>query len=283
LLRSGLISVDEYFALLATEFHMYETTPGRRLDSAEAASFDAWIKHYKPNANSINKSVSYYRKGSIIGFVTDAAMRQSTDNRSSLDALMREMYDRYGPKASAASQGYPPTAFATIAGELAGQEIRKQVAIWLESTNDPDIESALAWYGLKLDRAPSRTAAIEAGLPEPTDFGLLWDESSPNLLVEAVLQGGSGAEAGILPLDEILAINKLRVTKETIKERMQRLVPGEKAEILLVRHGRVMTREVITQAAIPDKYLISVSPDISRKEKERMKSWLGVNLEFVTH
>ncbi len=283
LLRSGLIAVDEYFVLLATEFHTYETTPGRRLESAEAASFDAWIKHYKPDANTINKSVSYYRKGSIIGFVTDAAIRQATDNRSSLDALMREMYLRYGPEGSAGSHGYPPTAFAAIAGELAGEELIKQVETSLESTNDPDIDSVLAWYGLKLDRSPSRTAAAEAGLPEPTDFGLVWDELAPNLLVAEVLQGGSGAKAGILPLDEILAINNLRVTKETIGERMQRLVPGEKTGILLVRHGKVITLEVITQAAVPDKYLISVSPDISKKEKDRLKSWLGVNLEFVTN
>jgi predicted metalloprotease with PDZ domain len=282
LLRSGLISVDEYFMLLATEFHNYETTPGRRLDSAEAASFDAWIKHYKPDANTLNKSVSYYRKGSIISFVTDAAMRQASDNHSSLDILIREMYKRYGPSGTAGDEGYPPGAFQKLAGELAGPDVEKQVETWLESTTDPDIDAALAWYGLKLDRAPSRSAALEAGEPEPTDFGLVWNKLAPNLVVEVVLQGGSGAEAGILPLDEVLAINSLRVTKETIAERMQRLAPGEKAQILLVRHGRVLTREATVQAAVPDKYLISVNPDISRKEKERMESWLGVHLQFVT-
>jgi predicted metalloprotease with PDZ domain len=282
LLRSGLISVDEYFILLATEFQIYENTPGKQLDSAEAASFDAWIKHYKPDANALNKSVSYYRKGSIIGFVTDMAIRQASDNRSSLDSLMRQMYQRYGPNGSAGKAGYPPGEFETLAGELAGVTVKEQVETWLATTLDPDIDKALAWYGLKLDRAPTRTAAEAAGQPVPTDFGLVWNKQSPNLVVEAVLQDGSGATAGILPLDEVLAVNSLRVTKETISDRMQRLAPGEKAQILLARHGKVLTLDVITQAAVPDKYLISINPDISRKEKERMESWLGVRLEFVT-
>lgn len=282
LLRSGLISVDEYFVLLAYEFHTYETTPGRRLDSAEAASFDAWIKLYKPDANTINKSVSYYRKGSIVGFATDTAMRRASDHRVSLDNLMREMYRRYGPNGVAGDGGYPTGAFQSLAGELAGEVVKEQVQAWLETTADPEIDAALAWYGLKLDRAPSRTAAAEAGQPEPADFGLVWNKLVPNLQVEAVLQGGTGAAAGILPLDEVLAINKLRVTKETIVERMQRLVPGEKAEILLVRHGRILTLEAAVQAAVPDKYLISIDPDISRKQKDRMESWLGVDLQFVS-
>jgi predicted metalloprotease with PDZ domain len=281
LLRSGLISAEEFFPLLATEFHTYETTPGRHLDSAEAASFDAWIKLYKPDANTVNKSVSYYRKGSMVGFATDTAMRQASDHQVSLDTLMREMYRRYGPNGVAGDGGYPAGAFQSLAGELAGEAVKEQVQTWLETTADPEIDAALAWYGLKLDRAPSRTAAAEAGQPEPADFGLVWNKLVPNLQVEAVLQGGTGAAAGILPLDEVLAINKLRVTKETIVERMQRLVPGEKAEILLVRHGHIRSLEVAVQAAVPDKYLISIDPDISRKQKDRMEAWLGVDLQFV--
>jgi predicted metalloprotease with PDZ domain len=282
LLRSGLISAKEYFTLLATELHTYETTPGRHLDSAEAASFDAWIKLYKPDANTVNKSVSYYRKGSIVGFATDTAMRQASEHRVSLDTLMREMYRRYGPTGVAGDGGYPAGAFQSLAGELAGEAVKEQVQTWLETTADPEIDAALAWYGLKLDRSPSRTAAAEAGQPEPTDFGLVWNKLVPNLQVEAVLRGGTGAAAGILPLDEVLAINKLRVTKETIVERMQRLVPGEKVEILLVRHGRIRTLEAAVQAAVPDKYLISIDPDISGKQKDRMEAWLGINLQFVT-
>jgi hypothetical protein len=37
------------------------------------------------------------------------------------------------------------------------------------------------------------------------------------------------------------------------------------------------------QDAIPDKYQISIRPDIGRRQKERMSAWLGVNLKFVNN
>ncbi len=63
LFRAGLLSVSEYFELLAQEIRHYEVTPGRQVRSAERASFDTWIKHYQPDENSVNSTVSYYRKG----------------------------------------------------------------------------------------------------------------------------------------------------------------------------------------------------------------------------
>jgi predicted metalloprotease with PDZ domain len=281
LLRSGLISVEEYFELLAAEFLAYETTPGRHVRSAESASFDAWIKYYKPNANSPNSAVSYYRKGTLIGFVADMRIRRQTGNQSSLDTLMRALYRKYGPQGSEGN-GYPPHAFEAEVESLAGNEIRDQVSAIVSTTRDPDIDEALEWYGLALDRAPSRATAIEAGRPVPVDFGLTWNKKSPVLEVETVLQGGSGARAGVLPADELIAIDGYRVTRDTLSDRMQRLVPSETAELLLVRHGRVITLAVEVQEAVPDKYQITMDPEINRKQKERMSAWLGVALKFET-
>jgi len=282
LLRSGLISVEEYFKLLATEFQVYETTPGRYVRTAEQASFDAWIKLYKPDANTVNSTVSYYRKGSLIGFVIDMAIRRETENRASLDTLMREMYRKYG-QLEGAGHGYPPDAFEKLLESLAGGEVRQQAVRLLTTTSDPEIDEALQWYGLMLDRAPSRTAAANAGQPVPVDFGLLWSKKSPALVVENVLQGGTAAKAGVLPADELLAINGFLVTRETLADRMLRLAPGEMTELLLVRRGQVMTLNVAVQEAIPDKYQISLLPDIKGRQKNRLSAWLGVKLQFASN
>jgi predicted metalloprotease with PDZ domain len=281
LLRSGLITVDEYFALLAVEFHGYETTPGKDVRSAEAASFDAWIKQYKKDANTVNSVVSYYRKGSVLGFVMDSVIRNESGGKSSLDTLMREMYSRYGPDGSV-SRGYPPGAFENLVEQLAGVDARKRAEELLSTTHDPDIDSVLDWYGLSLDRAEFVPDAEDQEEPVPTDFGLTWDEEKPDLVVESVLLGGSGAQAGVLPGDEILAISKLRVSKLTIQDRMLRLEPGEQVELLLSRHGRILSLNIVAQPAVPDKFLISIKPDISRKQKERMAAWLGIQLKFIT-
>ena len=36
-----------------------ESIPGRFSQTISDASFDAWIKHYRPNENSINSNISY--------------------------------------------------------------------------------------------------------------------------------------------------------------------------------------------------------------------------------
>ena len=279
LFRSTLIDVNNYFELLAAEFRNYETTPGREIRSAELASFDSWIKHYVPDPNSINSTVSYYRKGSSIGFVVDAAIRRETNNKASLDTVMRRMYSQYGPDGPGRGS-YPPGAFETIVESVAGPDVRAMIDNLLHTTADPDLDEALDWYGLQLDRAPGRSAAEKSGGQVPTGFGLAWEEEESLLIVKNVIQGSTGAEAGILPGDELLAINGSRVTPGTVDDRTLRLLPDETVELTLVRHEQLLTLPVRVQHAIPKKYTIKPRPGIRNRQKNRMEAWLGRDLRF---
>jgi predicted metalloprotease with PDZ domain len=278
LFRSGLIDVGDYFELLAAEFRNYETTPGRQVRSAELASFDTWIKQYKPDENSTNSTVSYYRKGALIGFVTDMAIRRETGHQASLDTVMREMYSRYGP----GGQGhYPPGAFEDLVEWAAGPAVREVVESMLQTTEDPDIETALDWYGLQLDRDPGRTAAEQVGEPAPAGFGVEWDNSGSVLLADTVVLGYPGADAGVLPGDELLAIDGMRVTPQNYQSRLQRLRPGETVELTLVRHERLIVLPATVGHQMADSYAITPKARIRNREKARMEAWLGRELKFV--
>ncbi len=279
LFRSGLIDVNDYFALLAMEIRNYETMPGREIRSAELASFDTWIKQYKPDENSINSTVSYYRKGALIGLVTDMAIRRETDNRASLDNVMRQMYARYGPEATV-RPGYPPGAFEDMVESIAGTGVRKIVEDMLRTTNDLAVDEALAWYGLKLNRDLARTSAENNGALTPTGFGVSWDTSGPLLLIDQVIRGNSGAEAGLLPGDELLAIDGFRVTTEDYVSRVQRLRPDEQVVLTLARHGELIEISVRVQYEVPESYAIFPSEKITRRNKSRLEAWLGRELLF---
>jgi len=280
LFRAGLIAVSEYFELLAAAFRNYETIPGREVRSAELASFDSWIKHYVPDANSINSTVSYYLRGTLIGFVTDTAIRRETDNQASLDTVMREMYKRYGPDGPGHGV-YPPGAFEDVVESVAGPQLRSTLNQLLRSTSDPDIDEALSWYGLQLDRTPSRSAAELSGTPAPAGFGLTWKIDDSLLIVEQVIHGGAGASAGVIPGDELLAINGLRVLPLTLDLRTQRLLPGDEVELTLVRNGKLLVVPLTVQHAIPDEYVITLKEKISNREKARMEKWLDSKLRIA--
>jgi predicted metalloprotease with PDZ domain len=276
LFRGSLIDVSDYFELLAEEFRVYETTPGREVRSAELASFDTWIKQYKPDSNKVNSTISYYRKGALIGFVSDMEIRRKTKNQASLDTVMREMYSRYGPGGTGQG-GYPPGAFEDIVESMAGPEVRKIIENMLESTGDPDIDRALDWYGLEAQR----TTGLTNGEPAPGGIGVKWVISGATLLAEHVLLGYPGATAGVLPGDELLAIDGLRVTPETYQQSLKKLRPDEQIELTLVRHGRLVNLKLLTGTEVPVIYAIVPKPNISNREKKRMEAWLGKELKFL--
>src|SRR5206468_6717551 len=93
--RAGLITPDQFLENLSETIKEFQETPGRLVDSAAEASFDAWIKHYLRDENSPNSTVSYYTKGELIGLVMDLEARQRTGGKRSLDNVMRLLYDRY--------------------------------------------------------------------------------------------------------------------------------------------------------------------------------------------
>lgn len=275
LFRAGLIDVGDYFELLAEELRNYETTPGREVRSAELASFDTWIKHYKQDSNKVNSTISYYGKGALIGFVADMEIRRATDSRASLDTVMREMYSRYGSDASGTG-GYPPGAFEQVVESIAGPQVRRVVEDMLKSTADPDFDKALGWYGLVLERSVRNGG----GDKPPAGIGVKWSVSGAALLAEFVVLGYPAAAAGVLPGDELLAIDGLRVTPDTYQAYFLKLEEGEEIELTLVRDGRLITLPMVTGIEIPVGYSILPESRISSRQKKRMEAWLGRELQF---
>src|SRR5262245_43861770 len=58
--RAGLTTREEFLEALSDKINVLQTTPGRLVQSAALASFDAWIKLYRPDENTPNTSISYY-------------------------------------------------------------------------------------------------------------------------------------------------------------------------------------------------------------------------------
>ena len=117
-------------------------------------------------------------------------------------------------------------------------------------------------------------------MPGPGGFGVVWEAANGRLLAEQVIRGHAGADAGILPGDELLAIDGFRMTVEDYAMRTRRLQPGQRVELTLARHQRLLTLPVEIQAAIPDSYAVVSDSRLRRAEQARLERWLGRALQF---
>jgi predicted metalloprotease with PDZ domain len=68
---------------------------GRFKQSVAQSSFDAWTKFYQQDENAPNAIVSYYTKGALLAFVLDIEIRKRTDDKHSLDDVLRLIWDNY--------------------------------------------------------------------------------------------------------------------------------------------------------------------------------------------
>ena len=82
--RAGVVDADGFYRLTAAKIAEIGLTAPFAL---EDASLNTWV-HPKDGTE-----YSYYPKGSLAGFVLDVMIRDASDNKRSLDGVMRALYD----------------------------------------------------------------------------------------------------------------------------------------------------------------------------------------------
>ena len=274
--RAKLVNPEEYLKRLAEDLHALEMTPGRQRISLQQASRDSWVKHYKRDSNSINSTISYYTKGAVLGLVLDSKLRETSGDKSSLDDVMRLMYQRW------ADRQYPENAFAEAVQAIGGPQLRDWFEPLLTTPAELDVDQALAWYGLQLNRNPENDAAKEKGEPVPSGFGVNWDKDKPGLVIDSVVRGMSGSAAGLQPADELIAINGERITASNVDDRLKRLQPGMVVELQIFRREQLQNLSLTLEEARPLKYEIKAIPDFGKRELRHLEAWLGQPLEIVS-
>jgi predicted metalloprotease with PDZ domain len=270
--RAELITPEEYLALLAKDIHRLETTPGRLAQTVTEASHDAWIRQYKPNSNTVNSTISYYTKGAIIGFVLDTYIRKESKGRRNLDEVMRKMYSLYS------NRPYSNDAFEKIVVEVGGPGAGRLLNNLLSTTAELDVDAALDWYGLKLDRGES-TPDDSSDPSEPkSGLGVTWDDDQPDRVVKTVLAGSAGAMSGLMPGDEILAIGNERLTEKRLSSLMSSFRPGQQTTLLVSRRNKIITLDIKLDTAIPEHFGITRQANFKKSHIKHLQSLLGQDL-----
>lgn len=265
--RAGLSSSAEYLWQLSEAIKTLQTTPGRLTQTAEMASFDAWIKQYRSDENTINSVISYYTKGAVLGFVLDARIRAATSGAKSLDDVMRLAFARYS-----AVRGFTPEQFRQTASEVAGTDLGAWFRQALETTDEIDYTQALDWYGLEFSPSP----AVSASADTPGWIGAKIKIDGGRLLVENVPRGTPALDAGVNPGDEILAIDDFRVLpeKDKLEERLQSYRPGQNVTLLVARREELKRLTVTLGLEPPSRWTLAPRPNMTPDQQAHLAAWL---------
>jgi predicted metalloprotease with PDZ domain/dipeptidyl aminopeptidase/acylaminoacyl peptidase len=146
--RAGLAGPQDHLNTLSAEIKQLQKTPGRRVQSLEQASLDVWTTSFSGIGGG-EKTVSYYVKGPVVGFLLDARIRRATGGSRSLDHVMRLAYQRYSGE-----RGFSADQFRATAEEVAGVDLKDWFRRAVSSTEELDYAEALDWFGLRF--APSK-------------------------------------------------------------------------------------------------------------------------------
>src|SRR5438874_4780850 len=147
--RAGLASDKDYLEELARKIQNFQKTPGRLEMSAEDASFNSWIKEYRPDENSVNSQISYYDKGELLGFLLDLEIRRRSNDSKSLDDVMRYLYNEFYEK----NRNYTPADFEKACELMAGSSLEEFFARYVRGIFELPYNEVLAGVGLRVEQA----------------------------------------------------------------------------------------------------------------------------------
>jgi predicted metalloprotease with PDZ domain len=191
LLRGGVVTPDQFLGQTADKIAKVAEAPPTAL---EDASLSTWIH---PTDGS---QYLYYPKGSLAGFMLDVLIRDASDNRQSLDGVMRTLY-RSTWKAGRGFTG--AEWWRAVTAAAGGKRFTDFAAKYVDGREPYPWSQILPLAGLKV--AADTILEPRIGLASALD-------SAGRVVVRQVMPGSAGEDAGVRSGDVLLSLGDIPIT-----------------------------------------------------------------------
>lgn len=151
--RAGLVDEPIFLSHYARAIRRYQSNPARLKISADDASLHVWESGNSEGFGGL----SYYDKGELVGLCLDLTIRHVTDNRKSLDDVMRLLMQRHAPP----KPGYGEDELRATVNEVAGLDLSALYNRLVRSTEEMPFAECLGYAGLSINLTPLSGAAPE--------------------------------------------------------------------------------------------------------------------------
>lgn len=265
-LRSGIYDAKTFLNNLSKEITRLQTTPGRFVQPVSESSWDAWIKLYRPDANSSNSQISYYLKGEMVSLLLDLLIRSHHSNKRSLDNVMILLWEQFGKT----EIGFTPADLQNIIESVAGLDLSDFFQRFIDGTEELPFNEYLEPFGLQVQAENQKEGVPYLGINVKTENGR---ES-----IKIVEINSPAQIAGIDPGDELLAIDGIRVSADTLNDRLKDYQVGDSIEISLFHQDELRAYRVTLETPVAKSYKVVPLPQLTDTQKQNLTGWLGSSL-----
>ena len=260
LLRAELINRDTFYTRLADAIQALEVRPARLIQSVEASGRDAWLEKYA-DYNRPDRSISYYNKGELLGYLLDLGIRHASHNQASLDDVMRCLNEEFAQR----GRFYTLTDIRAIVQRLAPSfAMDRFIADDIQGTEELDYATFLGYAGLHF--IPNATER-----PAP---GFTVARNLDGLLEVQSVEGGSDAQrAGLQPGDVLLGADGDPLPVATSSD-LPAWPPGRAVELQVAREGS--TRNIAFRVGVNQEvsFQVKEDPEASPDQLRLREGWL---------
>jgi len=264
LVRAGFWKEQQYFDHLAAEIETLQNNADRKVTSVEKASQSVWDRKDWPR-------VDYYNKGELLGLLIDLKIRTATRGLKSIDDVLRRLKETYvvGPSREGKGPigvGYPEDGILKALNDVTGEDWKSFTERYIAGVDELPYEDVLSAAGL--------SAAIT--VRENPDLGV--DLRGTGVLF--VAPGSDADKAGIRPGDRVIAIEGADVNRNTIREAISRLTPGEEARLTLLRGADRSDVRIKPTTKERTSCKVRRAENPTDLQKRLLDAWLGKPREF---
>ena len=96
-----------------------------------------------------------------------------------------------------------------------------------------------------------------------------------HLGVTGLLRDTPAYSSGLAAEDELIALDSFRLDGGALDVELERYRPGDKVSLLVSRRGELRRYGVTLGRAPNDQWSLSVRPDATPEQRQRLRSWLG--------
>lgn len=250
--RSGLWSRDEFYDDLGSQVETLQSRPAHRWQSAEESSLDTWFDKYD-GYGLPDRSISYYNKGQLLGVMLDLAIRDATDNRKSLDDVLRRLNDAYPKQAKFYDES---DGIQRVVEDVAGRSFGDFFERFVSGIDEIPYDEFLSLAGLEL-----KTESVKLAAP-----GFVPGRTPQGIEAASILPGGPAETAGLHEGDLIVKVNGQAIAGGR-GGLLGGLSPGETVKLHIDRQGQQMDISFVLGTKEDTRYSVKELPHPSDRQR----------------